>query len=200
MEKDLAKFLYEVGQIKRVKRSGWWIAGVDNPESVAEHSFRTAVIAYILAQLEEADPEKATLMALLHDIGEARTDDLHRISRRYVDWEKVEKKVIQDQSKRLPNEIGKRVTSILSEFEQAVSRGAQVVRDADLLECLIQTREYQVLGYKGVADWISNAQAYLVTDSAKRVAAQCLETEPNEWWQGLKVEEESIELKEGFRE
>ena len=184
---DMAKYLYEAGQLKRVKRSGWWIAGVKDPESVAEHSFRTAVIAYILAQLEGADPEKATLMALFHDIGEARTNDLHRIARRYVNWENVEKKVIQDQSKRLPDEIGKRVTSILSEFEQAVSREAQVVRDADVLECLIQAREYQALGYKDVADWISNAQVALVTDSAKRIATQCLETEPNEWWEGLKA-------------
>jgi len=51
---------------------------------------------------------------------------------------------------------------------------------------LIQAREYQALGYKDVADWISNAQAALVTDSAKRIAAQCLEIEPKEWWQGLK--------------
>ncbi|PIX22726.1 MAG: HAD family hydrolase, partial [Deltaproteobacteria bacterium CG_4_8_14_3_um_filter_45_9] len=28
MGKDIAKFLYEMGQLKRVKRSGWWIAGV----------------------------------------------------------------------------------------------------------------------------------------------------------------------------
>jgi hypothetical protein len=39
---DMAKYLYEAGQLKRVKRSGWWIAGVKDPESVAEHSFRTA--------------------------------------------------------------------------------------------------------------------------------------------------------------
>jgi len=187
LENDLAKFLYEVGQLKRVKRSGWWIAGVDNPESVAEHSFRTAVIAYILAQLEGADPEKATLMALLHDIGEARTNDLHRIARRYVNWEKVEGKVIKDQSKRLPDDIAKRFTALLSEFEETISPEARIARDADLLECLVQAREYQALGYKEVADWIINAKAALVTDSAKRIAAECLETEPNEWWQGLKA-------------
>ena len=89
MEKDLVKFLYELGQLKRVKRSGWWIAGIENPESVAEHSFRTAVIAFILAQLEGVDPEKATVMALFHDMSEARTNDLHRIARRYVGWEEV---------------------------------------------------------------------------------------------------------------
>jgi putative hydrolase of HD superfamily len=183
----IAKYLYELGQLKRVRRSGWWIAGVKDPESVAEHSFRTAVIAYILAQLEGADPSKVTLMALFHDMSEARTNDLHRIARRYVDWENVEEKVVKDQSKRLPNEIAKQITSLLLDFEKASSLEARVVRDADLLECLIQAREYQALGYRDVADWISNSQAALTTDSAKRIASECLETETKEWWQGLKA-------------
>ena len=55
---NIAKYLYEVGQLKRVKRSGWWMAGIADPESVAEHSFRTALLGYILASLEGADPTK----------------------------------------------------------------------------------------------------------------------------------------------
>jgi len=181
------KFLYELGQLKRVKRSGWWIAGIENPESVAEHSFRTAVIAYLLAQLEGADHGKATLMALFHDIGEARTNDLHRIGRRYVKWEDAEKRAFTDQANRLPAETRKEMTSLYSEFEKGTSPEARVARDADLLECLVQAREYQALGFKEASDWISNAKAALVTDSAKKIAAECLETEPKEWWRGLKA-------------
>jgi putative hydrolase of HD superfamily len=185
--KNLAKFLYELGQLKRVKRSGWWIAGVENPESVAEHSFRTTVIAYLLAQLEGANVEKSTLMALFHDMGESRTNDLHRIVRRYVNWENVDQKVITDQSKRLPANLSEHIISLLSEFEEGISLEARIVRDADLLECLVQAREYQALGNKDVGDWISNSKGALVTDSAKRIADVCLETEPKEWWQGLKA-------------
>jgi putative hydrolase of HD superfamily len=187
VKNDLAKFLYEVGQLKRVRRSGWWIAGVENPESVAEHSFRTAAIAYLLAKLEGADAGKVALMALFHDMAEARTNDLHRIVRRYVNWENVDQRVIKDQSKRLPAPISEEMISLLSEFEETISLEARVARDADLLECLVQAREYQALGYKEVADWIVNAKAALVTDSAKRIAEECLETEPKEWWQGLKA-------------
>ena len=187
MKNDVAKFLYEMGQLKRVKRSGWWIAGVKDPESVAEHSFRTAVIAHILAQLEGADCEKAVSMSLFHDTAEARTNDAHRIVRRYVDWESVDRKAVEDQSKRLPDSLAKQFTSLFSEFEKAVSLEAQVARDADLLECLVQAREYQALGYQDVVDWILNAQAALKTESAKKIAAECLKTEPKEWWQGLKA-------------
>jgi putative hydrolase of HD superfamily len=187
VENDMAKFLYEMGQLKRVKRSGWWIAGVKDPESVAEHSFRAAVIAHLLAHLEGADRDKAVSMALFHDTAEARTNDAHRIVRRYVDWERVDQRAVRDQSKRLPGPLAERFTALFSEFEQALSLEAQVARDADLLECLAQAREYQALGYEDVVDWILNAQAALRTESAKKIAAECLKTEPKEWWQGLKA-------------
>jgi len=187
VENDIAKFLYEVGQLKRVKRSGWWIAGVKDPESVAEHTFRAAVITYVLARLEGADTGKAVLMALFHDLPEARTNDAHRIVRRYADWRNVDKKAMNEQSKRLPHEVGNEVASFFEEFEKEASAEARLARDADLLECLIQAREYQALGYHDVVDWILNAQAALATESAKRIAAECLRTEPKEWWQGLKA-------------
>jgi putative hydrolase of HD superfamily len=187
VEKDIAKFLYEMGQLKRVKRSGWWIAGVKDPESVAEHSHRTAVIAYLLACLEGGDPGKAILMALFHDMPETRTNDAHRIVRRYVNWEDVDRKAVDEQSKRLPDEMAKQMVTLFEEFEKEVSPEAKVVRDADLLECIVQAREYQALGYNDVTDWIFNAQAALKTESAKKIAAECLKTEPKEWWQGLKA-------------
>jgi putative hydrolase of HD superfamily len=187
VEKDLAKFLYEMGQLKRVKRSGWWIAGIKDPETVAEHSFRTAVIAYLLARLEGVDPEKAVLMALFHDMPEARTNDAHRIVRRYADWGEVDKKAVHEQSKRLPDEMKKQMVTLFEELGKEVSPEAKVVRDADLLECIVQAREYQALGYGDVIDWIFNAQKALKTDSAKRIAMECINTEPKEWWQGLKA-------------
>jgi len=187
VEKDIAKFLYEMGQLKRVKRSGWWIAGVKDPESVAEHTFRTAVIAYLLARLEGADTGKAVLMALFHDLPEARTNDAHRIVRRYADWRDVDQKAMSEQGKRLPGEVANQVISLFEEFEKEVSSEAKVVRDADLLECIVQAREYQALGYHDVVDWIFNARAALRTESAKEIAEECLETEPKEWWQGLKA-------------
>jgi putative hydrolase of HD superfamily len=187
VENNMAKFLYEIGQLKKVKRSGWWIAGVKDPESVAEHTFRTAVIAYLLARLEGADTGKTVLMALFHDLPETRTNDAHRIVRRYADWRDVDKKAMREQSERLPDEVANEVVSFFEEFEREVSPEAKLARDADLLECLIQAREYQASGYPDVADWIANAQAALATESAKKIAAECLKTEPREWWQGLKA-------------
>ncbi|MCS7130781.1 MAG: HD domain-containing protein, partial [Archaeoglobaceae archaeon] len=41
---DLVKFIHEVGSLKLTPRSGWLKIGIEFPESVAEHSFRTAII------------------------------------------------------------------------------------------------------------------------------------------------------------
>ena len=183
---DIAKFLYELGQLKRVRRSGWWIAGIDDPESVAEHSFRTAVLGYILAHLEGANPTETAVMCLFHDTEEARINDLHRVGQRYARWEGGKKRIFLEQVSRLPQPLAQELASLISDMEDGISLEAQVARDADLLECLIQAREYQAQGYNDVLDWINNCRSALNTESAKRIAEECLRLEPKEWWQGLK--------------
>ncbi|MEW9510166.1 HD domain-containing protein [Streptomyces bacillaris] len=58
----VGRFLYEAGTLKHARRTGWWMAGVRDPESVAEHSWRTALIATIIAKLEGADADKLECM------------------------------------------------------------------------------------------------------------------------------------------
>jgi len=55
--RNIVDFIFELAQLKKIKRSGWLAANIDNPESVAEHSQRAAIVAYILAKLENADSE-----------------------------------------------------------------------------------------------------------------------------------------------
>ena len=79
-------FFAEAGLLKKIKRSGWWVAGIKNPESVAEHSFRCAVMGYYMAHAENADPFKVMTMALFNDIHEARINDLHKMGHYYIDF------------------------------------------------------------------------------------------------------------------
>jgi putative hydrolase of HD superfamily len=51
---ELVHFLFEAGYLKNVDRSGWWLLGNKDPESVAEHSFRCT----ILAQVRQTDLKK----------------------------------------------------------------------------------------------------------------------------------------------
>jgi putative hydrolase of HD superfamily len=59
------------------------MAGVRDPESVAEHSWRTSLIASVIAQLEGADPANAALLAVWHDSQESRTGDVNYLGRKY---------------------------------------------------------------------------------------------------------------------
>ncbi len=187
---DIAKYLYEMGQLKRVSRSGWWVAGISHPESVAEHSFRTAILGYILAHLEGADPMETATMCLFHDTAEARVNDLHRVASRYINryanGKDFEMEAFWDQIERLPQDISEEIESLMHNYEDKKSLEARIAHDADLLECLIQAREYQAQGYADVQDWINNCQAGLKTESAKRIAEESLRVEPKEWWQDLK--------------
>ncbi|MFT7537928.1 MAG: putative hydrolase of HD superfamily, partial [Lysobacterales bacterium] len=79
-------FFAEAGLLKAVKRSGWWVAGIKDPESVAEHSFRCAIIAYYIAHLEKVDVNRTLVMALFNDIHEARINDLHKMGHYYINF------------------------------------------------------------------------------------------------------------------
>ncbi|HUY62820.1 MAG TPA: HD domain-containing protein, partial [Candidatus Paceibacterota bacterium] len=73
---QVAGFVYETGIHRRTPRSAFWFLG-SGEQSVAEHLFRSAFIAYASAKLTPGmDPHRATLMALTHDLGEGRTGDL----------------------------------------------------------------------------------------------------------------------------
>jgi putative hydrolase of HD superfamily len=50
----VAAFAYEMGVLKRIRRSGWWHVGVRDPESIAEHSFRVAQRKHYLNMLQVA--------------------------------------------------------------------------------------------------------------------------------------------------
>jgi len=76
MSEALASFGYELGILKRIRRSGWWHAGVRDPESVGEHSLRAAQLAALIAAEEGASPERAAFLAVWHDTQETRTGDL----------------------------------------------------------------------------------------------------------------------------
>jgi len=184
--KNIVNFFFELGQMQKIKHSGWYVAGVSDPESIAEHVHRAAEIGYVLAILENANPEKVAFMVLIHDNGEARTLDLHRICSRYVESKKGEVKAALEQFDRLPKNIAQRFKKIYQEFEKRKTKEAMCAKDADYLEQAITAKEYVDLGYKGCQDWINNIKKALKTSSARKLILEIEKTDINEWWKGLK--------------
>src|SRR6266581_3295155 len=64
----LARFAYELGHLKQSARTGWWMVGVSHPESVAEHTLRTALLGFVLAEMEGADAARTAVLCLFHDV------------------------------------------------------------------------------------------------------------------------------------
>ena len=182
----LVHFLFETGHLKNVKRSGWWLLGNSTPESVADHSFRCAILGYFLAKSEGLDASKIIMMCLFHDVRETRLNDLHKITQNYINFEDAESKATQEQLKSLKNPEKSEIGDILKELADQKSRESIAAKDADVLECAMQAREYQVQGYKDAVDWLKRAKGSLKTKSAKKLLSIIERSDPNEWWKKLK--------------
>jgi putative hydrolase of HD superfamily len=173
-------FLFEMGLLKRAKRTGWWIAGIKDPETIAEHSFRTAILGTVLAAMEGADPARVALLCVLHDTQETRTGDIPHIGRRYL-TAKDNEAVTADQVADCPPEVGATIAAAVAEYEAGETMEAIVARDADKLECLIQAIEYRTQGASQVQRWIDTSRASLKTSSAIGIAETALATGSLDW-------------------
>ncbi len=176
-------FFAEAGLLKRVKRSGWWVAGIENPETVAEHCFRCAVIAFYLAHEENVDPYKTMAMALFNDIHEARINDLHKMGHYYIEFRQAEKKVFKDQIAALNRKVVRELQCLRDEYDTQKSKESIVTRDADILECLLQAKEYVDNGYPVAKTFFKRAPDFLRTKTARRLWAQALKWDSHLWWQ-----------------
>jgi putative hydrolase of HD superfamily len=176
----VANFLFEAGTLKQSKRTGWWMAGVRDPESVAEHAWRTSLIASVIAKLEGADPARAAFLAVWHDSQETRTGDVNHLGKRYA-GEADPEAVTADQVAGMPAVLADTVRELVGEYEARESPEAVCARDADKLECMLQGIEYKAQGYALAQRWIDNSRGRLVTDTAQRLADELLGLDPLDW-------------------
>ncbi|MFH1394600.1 MAG: HD domain-containing protein [Candidatus Omnitrophota bacterium] len=185
--KKILDFIAEAGKLKQVKRSGWWMVGVPNEESVAEHSFRAAVIGYVLVKMEKADVSKVLAMTLFNDLHEARINDLHKVAHRYLDVRPAEKRAFEDQISGLDKAMKKELQNIRKEHDTQKTIESIIARDADILECLIQAKEYVDLGYNNAKKFFKEAPKHLKTKSAKKLWQNAKLWDSNSWWEKLGV-------------
>jgi putative hydrolase of HD superfamily len=168
---EIVRLLFEAGTLKLVPRSGWLKVGIRNPESVAEHSFRTALIAFIVTYIETEDLTKASkssFLALIHDLHESRTLDLHRLSKRYLSVNSG--KVLKEQLS-FSEEVIKEVERLKKEL-------GSFVEDADKLELLLQAKEYSESNPSAM---VYAEQLELKSETAKKLAKIIRKAE-QAWW------------------
>jgi len=175
---QIADFVYETNIHSKTPRSGFWFLGSGN-QSVAEHLFHTAMIAYALAYFEpKADKNRVILMALVHDIGEGRTSDQNYVHQRY--GRLAEAEAVSDISKSVP--FGKEILELFHEEQERKTIEAQIVKDADILEWISTLRQEEVKGNVKAKEWIDIAVKRLKTTSAKKLVKVILKKHPDSWW------------------
>jgi putative hydrolase of HD superfamily len=182
--RNLSAYLTEAGHLKRSQRTGWWIAGVRDPESVAEHSFRTGIIGYVLAVLEGADPERTAALCLFHDMIETRLGDIPSTGKQYVSAARAEE-IAKDQTAELPGGVAQAIRDLVGEFEAKETPESVCARDADKLECLLQALEYRSEGYQKVQPWVDTMVTAVRTESGKRLADAACATPVDQWWHDI---------------
>ncbi|CAJ0594196.1 unnamed protein product [Cylicocyclus nassatus] len=74
---NIMKLLSTLDAVKHLKRTGWVHSNVPEPETVASHMYRMAVLAMSLeGQIEGLDIARAVSMCLVHDLAEAIVGDI----------------------------------------------------------------------------------------------------------------------------
>ncbi|MBO0883066.1 MAG: HD domain-containing protein [Mycobacterium sp.] len=177
---EIAAFAFEMGVLKRESRKGWIDAQISRPESVADHTCRTAQLAAVIAAVEDGDASKAAHMAIWHDSQETRTRDLTKAIESFLP--RVDHNAVTAaQTARLPDTVRTLLQDTVAEFESQTSLEAVCARDADRLECLLQALEYQAAGNSLMQEWIDDSRAKLETTAARNIADAAMSTSPLKW-------------------
>ncbi len=187
--KKIASLLFEARILKEIPRSGYHYLGVGK-ESVAEHSFCTTFIAYVMSELlPEVDSLKLIHMCLLHDFAEARIGDLNTVHKKYVRAD--ESKALEDATAGLA--FGEHMTALINEFGDGKTVEAKLARDADHLALILELKELLDIGYEPPKTWIENVIGRLQTETGQEIAGAIMRTGRDEWWLELKPGETSVQ-------
>ena len=113
-------------------------------ESVAEHSWRIALMALLLEEeFPGADMNKVIRMCLIHDLGEAFTGDIPTFLKN-ADHEKTEEELFHGWVNTLPEEAGKTFRTLLEEMEALQTQEAKIYKALDKMEAVIQHNESDI--------------------------------------------------------
>jgi 5'-deoxynucleotidase YfbR-like HD superfamily hydrolase len=182
----VVEFLQRSGELKGLARQGWVDRGVPNPESVADHTYRVAVMALVLGELAGLDTGRLAKLALLHDLPEIELGDTTpyqpvldrgaRLEEALLRWrellspeelaaKKQEKETREAQAvaglvAHLPSPVAAAIQALWTEYREGRSPEARFAAQLDKVEALLQAMEYQRAGHEAdVENFLASARA-----------------------------------------
>ena len=184
MKKDI-NFLYEIGSLRRVPRA-WQQILTGKVQNIAEHIFRTTMIAWIISIAEKADSEKVIKMCLVHDIAESRAGDIAFMHRDYV----IRKEELAEEHIFADTTLEKESKKLLKEYNERKSLEAKIVKDADNLDVDLELKELARIGDSAAIGMQKEHRPLirenkLYTKTAKKMWDEIDKINPNDWHQSL---------------
>ena len=173
---DLVKFLEMAGRLKRTPRAGWVEVGIRQPESVADHTFRTSILCMIYADMEDLDQLKLLRMALIHDLPEAIIGDLTPSKKTKESKEKEDVAMTQILNL-LPKKQRKKYMMVWNEYQEGKTKEAKAVRQLEKLEMALQAKEYEEAGStsQSLKRFIKSAEKAITWPELRRLLSCILE-------------------------
>jgi len=144
----LLEFLRNAERLKVVTRSAYTSTGTH--ESVAEHTWRVALMATLLApQFPDVDGCRLVRMCLVHDLGEAIGGDVpapeqaRRLAEGREGKSADERRDLLTLLEPLPSSLRGDITSLWDEYEAAETPTARLAKAIDKLETILQHTQGQ---------------------------------------------------------
>ncbi|MBR0081394.1 MAG: HD domain-containing protein [Clostridia bacterium] len=160
--KDLLENLHLMERLKDATRHCYTSQG--RHESVAEHSWRLALMAYWISDdFPEADMNKVVRMCLIHDIGEAFTGDIPTFLKTAADEQKEESLLFRWVDT-LPLPYREEMRALYEEMIARETIEAKIYKALDNLEAVIAHNESQI------ETWLPNEYDLQLTYGYDKVA------------------------------
>ena len=145
---DILDFLTYSLNLKNVHRQGWIDkVSIENPESVADHSYSMAIMAMIISDLENYDSEKILKMTLLHDLAESKIGDITPEQMTPENKMQIENKAFDEIIGKLPDTLQSQYNPIWKEYQDNNTEESNFVHQIDRVEMVLQAKTYQKEGY-----------------------------------------------------
>ena len=135
-------FLNKIEKLKCNTRHSWTSSG--RQESVAEHSWRLAVMAMLCAdEYHELDMNKVIKMCLIHDFGEAITGDIPAFLKTEQN-ELDEDNAVAGLLAELPPNVRIELQALFDEMNARETAEAKLFKSLDNLEALVSHNEADI--------------------------------------------------------
>lgn len=140
-------------------------------ESVAEHSWRAALMAFFLRdEFPQADMDKVIRMCLIHDLGEAFTGDIPTFDKTKADEDR-EERLLYAWVESLPEPYVGEMRVLYEEMAERKTLEAKIYKAIDGLEAVLQHNE------SDLSTWIPHEFELNQTYASDKVAFSLYLTE-----------------------